>query len=237
MHNEISILLNNIKNIINQNKSKIKNITSNINDIYTGINLVNSNIEKKKYSLASSRISKIISLKNNVLSNIKQLETSQQKIVEEFGINDKSNKFNNSNSTIKVRPAPTPFPITSYFHIEKNNKKRMNTMSNTNLNNNNIESSKKKMINKRRRDFSSSLRENSLSNIRNTTFNTPLKAYNTINNFYKKPIENKSEEELNKKLLNQIKTNDKLKKEIELLKEKINQAHIFTPHTTNNKLR
>ena len=236
LNNEISILFNNIKNLISQNKSKIKLISSNINDIFSGINLINSNLEKKKYLLASSRISKIISIKNNLLSNIKQLETNNQKILEEFS-QDKNNKFNNSNNTVKVRPAPTPFPVTSYFNLEKNNKKRINTMSNSNLNN--LESSKKKMINKRRRDFSFSLRENSMNSIRNSTMNnnTPLKPYSTINNFFKKNNENKKEDELNKKLLNQIKINDKLKKEIELLTEKINNAMINVEQTPFNNLR
>ena len=148
LKNEILILYNNIKNIITQNKSKIKNINSNINDIYSNINLINSNIEKKKYSLVSSRISKIISIKNNLLSHIKQLETEQQKILDEFGY-DKNTKL--SNSTIKVRPAPTPFPITSIFNfdnnnnLDKNNRKR--NINNNNLNNNIIESAKKKLVN------------------------------------------------------------------------------------------
>ena len=237
-HNEILVLFNNVKNIISQNKLKIKNISSNINDIYTGINLINSNIEKKKYSLASSRISKIINIKNNLLSNIKQLETNQQKILEEFG-NEKNNKFNNnSSSSNKIRPAPTPFPVTSYFNLEKNyNKKKVNTLSNSNLNNN-TESSNKKMINKRRRDFSFSMRENTLSNLRNTSVNnTPLKAYNTINNFFKKTNENKKEEELSKKLLNQTKLNDKLKKEIISLKEQLNKSSIITIQPLNNNSR
>ena len=235
--NDLLIIYNNIKNLINQNKSKIKNISSNINDIYSGINLINSNIEKKKYSLASSRINKIIAIKNNLLSNIKLLETNQQKILDEFG-NEKNNKFNNSNSTVKVRPAPTPFPVTSYFNLEKSIKKRINNLSNSNLNT--IENSNKKSINKRRRDFSFSLRENTVNNIRNISLNNnynSLKAYNTINNFYKKSNEDKTEEELNKKLMNQIKLNDKLKKEIEVLKEKINRSTIFTDQTTNNNLR
>ena len=235
--NDLLIIYNNIKNLINQNKSKIKNISSNINDIYSGINLINSNIEKKKYSLASSRINKIIAIKNNLLSNIKLLETNQQKILDEFG-NEKNNKFNNSNSTVKVRPAPTPFPVTSYFNLEKSIKKRINNLSNSNLNT--IENSNKKSINKRRRDFSFSLRENTVNNIRNISLNNnynSLKAYNTINNFYKKSNEDKTEEELDKKLMNQIKLNDKLKKEIEVLKEKINRSTIFTEQSTNNNLR
>ena len=237
-HNEILVLFNNVKNIISQNKLKIKNISSNINDIYTGINLINSNIEKKKYSLASSRISKIINIKNNLLSNIKQLETNQQKILEEFG-NEKNNKFNNnSNNSNKIRPAPTPFPVTSYFNLEKNyNKKKINTLSNSNLNNN-TESSNKKMVNKRRRDFSFSMRENTLSNLRNTSVNnTPLKAYNTINNFFKKTNENKKEEELNKKLISQTKLNDKLKKEIIALKEQLNKSSIITIQPLDNNSR
>ena len=70
----------------------------------------------------------------------------------------------------------------------------------------------------------------------NNNYNS-LKAYNTINNFYKKSNEDKTEEELNKKLMNQIKLNDKLKKEIEILKEKINRSTIFTDQSTNNNLR
>ena len=73
LQNEMLISYSNIKNIINQNKLKTKNISSNINDIFTSVNLINSNLEKKKYSLASSRVSKIISMKNITLSNIKLL--------------------------------------------------------------------------------------------------------------------------------------------------------------------
>ena len=220
-----NIINSEIKTIISQNKLKIKNISSNINDIYSSINLVNSNIEKKKYSLASSRISKIISIKNTIISNIKQLETSQQKILDEisFDKKNKKGKNNSSNNTIKVKPAPTPFPI-SFFNLSNNNNKR--TIKKT-------ESTNKKMINKRRRDFSFSLRENTINNTRNTSVNNyTLSAYNTINNFHKN--ENKNEDELNKKLINQKKINDKLKIEIQKLKEKINKADISNNEQLNN---
>ena len=109
-------------------------------------------------------------------------------------------------------------------------------MSNNNLNTN----SNKKSINKKRRDFSFSLRENTVNNIRNISLNNnynSLKSYNTINNFYKKSSEDSNEEELNKKLMNQIKLNYKLKKEIEILKEKINRSSLITDQSSNNNFR
>ena len=208
LQNELSILNNNIKNIITQNKLKIKNIASNVNDIYSSVNLINSNLEKKKYSLASSRVSKIITIKNIILSNIKQLENNQIKILEELS-QDKNKKLNSSssNSTIKVRPAPTPFPVTNFFTLNNNsdnnnyNKKRNITSNKSNLINNTIESAKKKIVNKRRRDFSFSLRENTIDNERNTSVNnTTIRGYSIINNFYQKKNGNKNEEELNKEI-------------------------------------
>ena len=244
LQNEILISYSNIKNIINQNKLKIKNISSNINDIYTSVNLINSNLEKKKYSLASSRVSKIISIKNIFLSNIKLIETNHQKILEEIG-QEKNKKLNSSssNSTIKVRPAPTPFPVTNFFTLnnktETYNKKKANISNKNNLINNTIETSaKKKIINKRRRDFSFSLRENTIDNDRNTSVNnTILRGYNTINNFYQKTNGNKNEEELNKKIINLKKVNENLKKEIEKLKEKINKIDFFNEQSLNNSTR
>ena len=244
LQNEILISYSNIKNIINQNKLKIKNISSNINDIYTSVNLINSNLEKKKYSLASSRVSKIISIKNIFLSNIKLLETNHQKILEEIG-QEKNKKLNSSssNSTIKVRPAPTPFPVTNFFTLnnktENYNKKKANTTNKNNLINNTIETStKKKIINKRRRDFSFSLRENTIDNDRNTSVNnTILRGYSTINNFYQKTNGNKNEEELNKKIINLKKVNENLKKEKEKLKEKINKMDFLNEQSLNNSTR
>ena len=227
LNNEFWILFNNTKNIISQNKIKIKSISININDIYSNLNLINSNLEKKKYSLASSRISKILQIKNNILSNVKQLDENQQKLLDEF----KSDKFiknkiknSNNNSIVKIRPAPTPFPSTDFFDYKDNNnmRKKTNIINNNRNLNNNSESLKKRMINKRKRDFSFSLKEH-ISNTRN---NSLLKGYNTINNFYKKENENKKEEELKKKLLNQKGINDKLNKEIERIKEKLNKYEV-----------
>ena len=152
LQNEMLISYSNIKNIINQNKLKTKNISSNINDIFTSVNLINSNLEKKKYSLASSRVSKIISMKNITLSNIKLLESNFQKILEEI-VQDKTKKLNtsSSNSTIKVRPAPTPFPVTNDFNLnnklDNNNYYNKKKISINNKNNNIENSSKKKIIN------------------------------------------------------------------------------------------
>ena len=121
LNNEISVLFNNLKNIISQNKTKIKNINTNINDIYSNLNLINSNIEKRKYSLVTSRIEKLFQIKNTILINIKQLDINQQKFLDELKNEQFSkSKMNHSSSTIKVRPAPTPFPTTSYFNINNN---------------------------------------------------------------------------------------------------------------------
>ena len=110
LNNEISVLFNNLKNIISQNKTKIKNINKNINDIYSNLNLINSNIEKRKYSLVTSRIEKLFQIKNTILINIKQLDINQQKFLDELKNEQFSkSKMNHSSSTIKVRPAPTPF--------------------------------------------------------------------------------------------------------------------------------
>ena len=100
-----------------QNKSKLKNLNTNINDIYTNINLINSNIEKRKYQLASSRVEKLLQIKNMILLNIKQLDNNQQKFLDELKYEQFTKKLNHSSSTIKVRPAPTPFPTTSFFTI------------------------------------------------------------------------------------------------------------------------
>ena len=240
LQNEMLISYSNIKNIINQNKLKTKNISSNINDIFTSVNLINSNLEKKKYSLASSRVSKIISMKNITLSNIKLLESNYQKILEEI-VQDKTKKLNtsSSNSTIKVRPAPTPFPVTNDFNLnnklDNNNYYNKKKISINNKNNNIENSSKKKIINKRKRDFSFSLRENTIDNERNISVNNSLlRGYSTINNFYHRNNGNKNEDELNKKIMNLKKINENLKKEIEKLKEKINKFDFINEQTMNN---
>ena len=70
-------LMNNLKIIINQSKLRMKNLYSNINDLNSSLNLITGNLEKKKYSLASSRIDKLFQLKNTMLTNIKSLEYFQ----------------------------------------------------------------------------------------------------------------------------------------------------------------
>ena len=261
LNNEILFMISNLKNIIAQNKTKIKNLSSNINDIYTNLNLINSNIEKKKYTLAVARAEKIFQIKNSILINIKQLDNNQQKLLDELKY-DKNNKMSQSSSTVKVRPAPTPFPVTSYFNSnssykEKDNtssstsiifKKRVNTMSNSsfNLSKNLLASAKKKISNKRNRDsrdFSFSIRDN-LTN-RSTSKNKTLKEFSTMTNFYKKSTiggisgykfddnnSNKKEiDDLKKKLTNLKGINEKLKKENEKLK--VNLSKISNKNNVN----
>ena len=261
LNNEILFMISNLKNIIAQNKTKIKNLSSNINDIYTNLNLINSNIEKKKYTLAVARAEKIFQIKNSILINIKQLDNNQHKLLDELKY-DKNNKMSQSSSTVKVRPAPTPFPVTSYFNSnssykEKDNtssstsiifKKRVNTMSNSsfNLSKNLLASAKKKISNKRNRDsrdFSFSIRDN-LTN-RSTSKNKTLKEFSTMTNFYKKSTiggisgykfddnnSNKKEiDDLKKKLTNLKGINEKLKKENEKLK--VNLSKISNKNNVN----
>lgn len=256
--NEIQVLFNNLKSIISQNKTKIKNINSNINDIYTNLNLINSNIEKKKYSLATSRVEKILQTKTAILINIKQLDNNQQKFLDELK-NDKFTKakMSHSSSTIKVRPAPTPFPITSYFNANNNYnnnkdtivvKKKILTVNNSNFNLKDSKtlftSAKKKLINRRNRDFSLSIRDNSSRRTSiNSSMNKSIKGYSTITNFYKKNnkeissiFDNKKEiDELKRKLVSQKGINEKLKKEIEKLK--INLKSQNNEETNYNNLK
>ena len=237
LNNEISVLFNNLKNIVAQNKAKIKNINTNINDIYINLNLINSNIEKKKYQLASSRVEKLLQIKNMILINIKQLDNNQQKFLDELKYEQFSKKLNHSSSTIKVKPAPTPFPTTSFFTINNNNKesnivkRKLNAINNSNQNLKDFISAKKKINNRRNRDFSFSLK----GHIRSTSNNNTLKEYSTITNFYKKNkntnkeiglIDNKKEiDELKRKLISQKAINDKLRREIERLKVNVNKSN------------
>ena len=255
LNNEILFMISNLKNIIAQNKTKIKSLSSNINDIYTNINLVNSNIEKRKYTLAVGRVEKILQIKNSILINIKQLDNNQQKLLDELKY-DKNKQMSQSSSTVKVRPAPTPFPVTSFFNSNSNNKekdnsssstsiifkKKVNTMSNSsfNLSKNLLSSAKKKISNKRNResrDFSFSLRDN-LTN-RSTSKNKTLKEFSTVTNFYKKSniggisgykfddnnSNRKEIDDLKKKLNNQKVIIDKLKKENEKLKVNLSKIN------------
>ena len=205
------------------------------------MSLINSNLEKRKYSLATSRIEKLLQIKNTILINIKQLDNNQQKFLDELK-NERfaKSKMSHSSSTIKVRPAPTPFPSTSFFTLNNNNsnnkestitKKKVNTINNSNLNinkdsKNNFTSAKKKIINRRNRDYSLSIRDNN----RSTSINNNLKEFNTISNFYKNnnnPINSfgnkKIVDELKKKLLTQKGINDKLRREIDNLKTNLNK--------------
>ena len=121
LNNELLVVFSNLKNIIAQNKTKIKNISSNVNDIYSNLNLINSNLEKKKYSLAVSRVEKLMQIKNSILINIKQLDNNQQKLLDEIKYEQfNKSKMSHSSSTIKVRPAPTPFPAITYFNLNNN---------------------------------------------------------------------------------------------------------------------
>ena len=133
------------------------------------------------------------------------MDNNQQKLLDELKYDQYTKKMNNNSSTIKVRPAPTPFGASSFFNLNNNKnsisssnmflKKRNSKISNSSfiLNDNKkslLNSAKKKIVNKRNREFSSSIRDNNnRSTSKNSNFNT-LKDFNTIttSNFYKKNI-------------------------------------------------
>ena len=79
-NNDLNKLISNLKSIINQSKLKLKNLTSNINDLNSNLNLITGNLEKKKYSLATSRVEKLFLLKNTMSTNVKSIESLQLKI-------------------------------------------------------------------------------------------------------------------------------------------------------------
>ena len=59
-------------------------MTSNINDLNSTLNLITGNLEKKKYSLASSRVERLFQLKITMSSNIKSLESLHSNILKEI---------------------------------------------------------------------------------------------------------------------------------------------------------
>ena len=171
-----------------------------------------------------------------IFINIKQIDNNQQKLLDELKYDQFTKKMNHSSSTIKVRPAPTPFSPTSHFNLSNSKdssivKKRVSGNYKTlNLKDskNNFTSAKKKIINRRNRDYSFSAKD---LNNRSTSINNTLKEYSTITNFHKKNNndfkldDNKKEiNDLKKKLLNQKCINDKLRSEIEKLKTNLNKS-------------
>ena len=212
-NNDLNKLISNLKSIINQSKLKLKNLTSNINDLNSNLNLITGNLEKKKYSLATSRIEKLFLLKNTMSTNVKSIESLQLKILEEIKSEQIITKKVLNSTMSKIRPNRTPSPFTP---TRKNTK---NKISNINDKNNIFD----KRI-KTKRDLSTSMlnikirgKSNNIREIRNL---------NTINVDKRSISKNrgidfvKENEELKKKLSIQKQINDRLTKEINKSKRK-----------------
>ena len=167
-NNDLNKLMNNLKSIINQSKLRLKNLSSNINDLNSSLNLITGNLEKKKYSLASSRIEKLFQLKNTMSTNIKSLETLQSNILQEIKSEQiATKKLLNSNLT-RIRPNRTPSPFTP---IRSNTKSRLATI--------NDKSNIYDKLNKTKRDLSVSMINQKIRGKSNNI--REIKDYNTIN--------------------------------------------------------
>ena len=212
-NNDLNKLMNNLKSIINQSKLRLKNLYSNINDLNSSLNLITGNLEKKKYSLASSRIDKLFQLKNTMSTNVKSLETLQSNILQEIKSEQISTKkLLNSNFT-KIRPNRTPSPFTP---IRSNTKSRLETIKDKNNIYDKLNKTKRdlsiSMINQKVRGKSNNIRE--------------IKDYNTINVDRKSVGKNKfinyekENEDLKKKLSIQKQINERLTKELQKSKRK-----------------
>ena len=213
INNDLNQLVNNLKATMSQTKLKLKNLTSNTNDLNSNLNLISGNLEKKKYSLAGSRIEKLFQLKNTMQLNIKSLENLNQKILDTIKSEQLSNKkiLNSTFSKVRQNRTPSPFRINNNRTINAN---KSLTMSRFDINNKKIQS---------KRDLSVSAFNNK---VRNTSYNS--KDLHTLNAERKSISRNKNNnylkenEELKKKLLIQKQVNDRLRKEIDKIKRKSN---------------
>ena len=212
-NNDLNKLMNNLKSIINQSKLRLKNLYSNINDLNSSLNLITGNLEKKKYSLASSRIDKLFQLKNTMSTNVKSLETLQSNILQEIKSEQISTKKLLNSNFSKIRPNRTPSPFTP---IRSNTKSRLETIKDKNNIYDKLNKTKRdlsiSMINQKVRGKSNNIRE--------------IKDYNTINVDRKSVGKNKfinyekENEDLKKKLSIQKQINERLTKELQKSKRK-----------------
>ena len=226
-NNDLNKLMNNLKSIINQSKLRLKNLSSNINDLNSSLNLITGNLEKKKYSLASSRIEKLFQLKNTMSTNIKSLETLQSNILQEIKSEQiATKKLLNSNLT-RIRPNRTPSPFTP---IRSNTKSRLATI--------NDKSNIYDKLNKTKRDLSVSMINQKIRGKSNNI--REIKDYNTINVDRRSVGKNKlinfekENEDLKKKLSIQRQLNERLTRELQKSKRKSNGN--ITPTKSNSKI-
>ena len=214
LNNDLNQLINNLKGIIAQSKFKLKNLITNINDLNSNLNLISGNLEKKKYSLAASRIEKLFQLKNTMSLNIKSLESLQLKILGELKSEQLANKKILNSTMSKFRPNRTPSPFRLATKTINNNKSL--TLSKFDVN-------KKKIQPKRDLSISAI---NTNTKARGASYN--IRDLKTINierrNISRNKNDNyiKENDELKKKLLIQKQVNERLLKEIDKYRRKSN---------------
>ena len=227
LKNDISTLNSNIKTIktlISQSKTKIKILSTNLNDLNSNINLLKSNLEKKKYSLAISRIEKLTQLKDTMSNNIKYIDNFQQKILDEIKPKTDSKSLSKKRTltgNVSYKILTTPHHISDYSPIktETNCAPSISYQTTKNFN---------KKIPNRMSDSKNMFKKRDLSvSVNNSRSSSNMKNYNTIVNFKKnvlKNIDDKKEiDDLNRKITNLRSINSNLKKEIEKLKKNANK--------------
>ena len=228
--NELNQLINNLKSIVNQSKLKLKNLSSNINDLNSNLNLITGNLEKKKISLASSRVEKLFQLKNTMSINVKSLESLQLSILQKMKLEQSSNKPVLYSTKTKFRPNRTPSPFTPNKDYNKYKYSTINVKSNifTKIKNPKRDLSIS-MTNLRSRGKSENIRDS--KNLKTISRDRSFKSKNQKSINYEKEYE-----DLKTKLSIQKQVNERLMKEINNMKKK-SKGNISSPliNTKNAK--
>ena len=226
-NDDLNKLMNNLKSIVNQSKLRLKNLSSNINDLNSNLNLITGNLEKKKYSLAASRVEKLFQLKNTMTTNLKSLESLQINILQEIKSEQISAKKLFNSTFTKIRPNRTPSP---FIPTRTNTINRFTTINDKTYMNN--------RINKTKRDLSTSMQNLKLRGKSNNI--KDIKDLNTINADRRSLGKNKfinyekENRELKKKLSVQKQINERLNKELQKSRRKSNGN--ITPQKINSKI-
>ena len=208
-------LINELKNISSQIKFKLSNLSSNIFELNSNLSIISGNLKKQKYSLASARLEKLFKLKDNMNLNLNILEKLEVKLndslkekkVSDFGTKIKKEKI----KVIKLSKTP---PLIRKEKINFNTIKSKKNISSNKLLNYSIKKNSFQTIEYKR--------DKSISNISNISSNSGSKSSVNIKTPNKKKDVNNNN--IDKKIIiTQKEVIERLKKEIDTLKEKNNQ--------------
>ena len=224
-----------LKSLVSLFKLKISNILSNISELNSSLTIVSNHLKKKKYSLVSLKLEKLFKLKDNMDLNIKSLEKLEYKLSESLNSKNSISEYNYKNTNIKVKviklskTPPHPFHMAREkmnFSTMQSNKKNYLTkkyLSSNKLINYKKNNSFKINEKKREKNLSNNKTNNSISRSKNKSSNQLKNYYNKENNKIYKLGDKKEKQKIDKKIIiTQKEVIEKLKNEIENLKEKIN---------------